>query len=678
MLCDIEWQLGYASSYGALASPGAFMASRMHIGLRRRTGSPCLPVAGLVISVFVAIYVSISTTNSSAADNPFDPSKYAHSIVGIIAAKPNSIDSGSGFIVDADGTIATSYSLVQGAKVVTVVFVDGQRTTASGFTAARQGKGVVLLKVSNKPKDIVPLEFSHGPQKPEQLHLLLVAAPQPNFRYPQVEVGKAISGEDLRPTFPRKSTPMLPSDPEAIWLKVKIGANNGQPFLGSALVDKNGEVVGMLEGDYAIHASHIEHMLRQGKKAVRPFLALTNYVDQPDEAPLDTVSEIELGGSLAMRSQPLVERLKLFDERQAKRGVNRSSLRNHDLDLVNELIGLMDKYRDLDQQATANRRAKASINPEEKYEEKGPEGKDDKGSTYVTKYRFSARQLQQRAKLDSEFSQLTGEAQATLNRAAEDKDERAQIAKELDEWDTHPSPACYELLGELDLTGLAEPAEHEAAIDWLTNRLATATPEEQGMYRFARTLSYRRLGNNEKARVDFEDAVKADAPDHVGIQTALACFLIEHGDKVGGGALFRRIPSGNKDGISQLFRALDECSSGNFHSAQQRFEKSLELGVDKADTHRLAALAYATATAKADRNGPKALVHAQHACEMTYWKHWPSLIALAAAQAEAGQKEQAAKTALRAVNLAEGANQTRCQHWADDLKAGKPLAIDWK
>jgi S1-C subfamily serine protease len=70
------------------------------------------------------------------------------SVVTVEVTKENYKVTGSGFIVGADGMIATNFHVIQGAKKAKIVFDDGKGADVDGFFAVAPGKDLALLHVN--------------------------------------------------------------------------------------------------------------------------------------------------------------------------------------------------------------------------------------------------------------------------------------------------------------------------------------------------------------------------------------------------------------------------------------------------------------------------------------------------------------------------------------------------
>jgi S1-C subfamily serine protease len=70
---------------------------------------------------------------------------------------------GSGFILDAKGTIVTNYHVIEGAKAATVTFHDKTTAEVKGFVAILPGKDLAILRIEVPNKKTVALPLAESP-----------------------------------------------------------------------------------------------------------------------------------------------------------------------------------------------------------------------------------------------------------------------------------------------------------------------------------------------------------------------------------------------------------------------------------------------------------------------------------------------------------------------------------
>ncbi|HUY36524.1 MAG TPA: trypsin-like peptidase domain-containing protein [Pirellulales bacterium] len=76
----------------------------------------------------------------------------------VIIEVPN-VGLGSGFILDEQGTIATNYHVIEGAKAAKVKFADETTADVQGFLVVAPGKDLALLRINPSGKKLKPLSL---------------------------------------------------------------------------------------------------------------------------------------------------------------------------------------------------------------------------------------------------------------------------------------------------------------------------------------------------------------------------------------------------------------------------------------------------------------------------------------------------------------------------------------
>jgi Flp pilus assembly protein TadD len=123
-------------------------------------------------------------------------------------------------------------------------------------------------------------------------------------------------------------------------------------------------------------------------------------------------------------------------------------------------------------------------------------------------------------------------------------------------------------------------------------------------------------------------------------------------------------------------RGLAHSRQQEYGEAAADFQKAAELQADSALPHRLLGLLFASRTGVnfADR----ALEHANKSCQLAEAGDWAVLDSLAAAQAAAGQFEQAAETIQKAADLAIAEKRQQCLDRKQLYLQREKLQPSWK
>jgi len=120
-------------------------------------------------------------------------------------------------------------------------------------------------------------------------------------------------------------------------------------------------------------------------------------------------------------------------------------------------------------------------------------------------------------------------------------------------------------------------------------------------------------------------------------------------------------------------RAMARCLSGDRAGAIADHSRALELAPQDAATHN--ALAWLLATSPEDqlRDGRRALELAETACDLTHWENASFLDTLAAAHAECGQFDEAARWVGQALALVPEEGRAEYRARQESYRAGKPF-----
>ena len=186
--------------------------------------------------------------------------------------------------------------------------------------------------------------------------------------------------------------------------------------------------------------------------------------------------------------------------------------------------------------------------------------------------------------------------------------------------------------------------------------LATLRPDEATTH-YNLALILKQIGQQEEALEHFRATLNIDrdfADAHYHLGTALynqqdTAAAIRHLREV------IRLRPNAAQAYSDLGMALMDAD--NVAEAVELYRRALELQPDSATAQNNLAWVLATHPDDELRNGEEAVQWAEKVCQQSGYTSFAALDTLAAALAEAGRFEEAAKTAKQAVSLARGANQ---------------------
>lgn len=232
----------------------------------------------------------------------------------------------------------------------------------------------------------------------------------------------------------------------------------------------------------------------------------------------------------------------------------------------------------------------------------------------------------------------------------------------------------YEYAELADLFGTLSKAEQEAALPEFENWVKSDA--ENWGARLARAMAYRKLGKLDEAQADIDVIVEADST-----MTSLALALrgemkVARGNERDGLTDLAQASKLDKKGaFPHLLRGLANCSLKKFQNAEADFK--LALRADKANVQalRYLALLHGACDVASVRDGKQALDFGKKAVEAAKFTDWSCFDALAAAHAEAGEYDEAARTAREAAELTFGENRDTCLDRAKLYDERQPLRI---
>jgi tetratricopeptide (TPR) repeat protein len=131
-----------------------------------------------------------------------------------------------------------------------------------------------------------------------------------------------------------------------------------------------------------------------------------------------------------------------------------------------------------------------------------------------------------------------------------------------------------------------------------------------------------------------------------------------------------------KNEVAYLFRGYAWMLQGQYHKALADFEQACLLDANSTDVYKALAWIQATCPEARYRDGNKAMINGTKACELSKWKDAEYLDVLAAACAETGQFEEAARWATQAMMLAWPEFRPEVAARLELYRAKKPYRAD--
>jgi len=184
-------------------------------------------------------------------------------------------------------------------------------------------------------------------------------------------------------------------------------------------------------------------------------------------------------------------------------------------------------------------------------------------------------------------------------------------------------------------------------------------------------------GNPQRAVADYAEAARLDS------KYADALFRLgyswfqnrRYADSIAAYDRALQLDPQRPDARAHFFRGNAHDKLGDYEKAVADYDKSVALEPEYALPYFSLAQLRASCPEAAFRCGAKAVANATKACELTDWKNWQVVDALAAAWAEAGDFQNALKWQAKAIEMARQADRRQkkfLQQRLELYRAGKP------
>ncbi|MCD4727184.1 MAG: trypsin-like peptidase domain-containing protein, partial [Pirellulales bacterium] len=208
----------------------------------------------LAVLICAALGLVYSTT--ARAQAVMDLSKLIKEVKPSVALietfdKGKKMGSGSGFVVNKEGLIATNYHVIEGAKEIKVSFPalkDGKSYKSSGFVGFVQTKDLALIMIDPKGANLRPLPMAKEPPSQGEA-VVAIGAPLgfsdtvTNGIFSAVRTGKELRRMLMRGGQDGYGEGGLGYDVEATWIQTSAPISPGNS--GGPLINTRGEVVGI-------------------------------------------------------------------------------------------------------------------------------------------------------------------------------------------------------------------------------------------------------------------------------------------------------------------------------------------------------------------------------------------------------------------------------------------------
>jgi Flp pilus assembly protein TadD len=617
---------------------------------------------------------------------------------------------GSCFYVDQRGYVATSFSSVEQATEVAVVFNANVQLKypIAGVVAASRGKDIAILSVRGLPPQNAPLNLNAAAQPKLGENVMRWGGPMAEKAAPQpLAPGQAPVQQNALTRFLRAadSTAILPKimrqlkgdeyflgaasanartglDPGTNWIWLDQPCQRN--CIGGPVFDAAGDVVGLISGALdarpevaaAVHIKHVVELIPADAVKVRPLTDLRTWVDpipSTNALPLRDPETKALGGNvsrgqeLSKRFRDLQRRLTQAEQEEAEAAKTHGAVQARGFELAPQIDELLAAIAAIvpEEAYTETRRVRVWVESgkNDKYER----GKYEYEDESVTRYRHSARQL---AILEPMRSDLA----AKQSEFAVAKEHFRYLGDDL-------QPFFKRLRGRLseDIFYLADPlglrsrAEQEAL-----EKLLTEVIEEggaPGMLYLVRGMSRTSLARLDDARADLAEAVDSD-PKLKELTLALETRCkIRSGQIQGGLEEIKRVVSLSKNEPRVLMVAARTALDRGDTASATRY---LLLAAPKCPDQAEVKLGLAWVSATGPSNLKQALEHAEAAVRLTGGHDWSSLATLAAVHARTKDFTAASAEIDAAVRLAPESAGEQCRGWKESVVNKQIPKREWK
>lgn len=189
---------------------------------------------------------------------------------------------GSGFVIDDDGSVATNYHVIEGARSATLLFRDGEAVDVTGYRRVSPSSDLAILVAANKLPGREPLPLRVAtPEQGEKV--LAFGAPRGlGFSLSDGLVSALRTGREIRDTDERNRGFFDESGYglDATWIQTTCAISPGNS--GGPLLDMQGRVVGIntfknMTGEslnFAVSARELRDLMRYVDAQVHPLLEL--------------------------------------------------------------------------------------------------------------------------------------------------------------------------------------------------------------------------------------------------------------------------------------------------------------------------------------------------------------------------------------------------------------------
>jgi thiol-disulfide isomerase/thioredoxin len=169
---------------------------------------------------------------------------------------------GSGFVIDAEGSVATNFHVLRAASSAEAVFVDGTTIPIQGCRAWDADFDLAILELSKLPEKLEVLKVADDATRPAAADVIAIGHPA-GFRF--TTTTGIISAVHATKDLPQPYRSFISAPDDAVWIQTTAAISGGNS--GGPLLSRDGEVIGIntwvASGEnlgFAVDARHLDRL----------------------------------------------------------------------------------------------------------------------------------------------------------------------------------------------------------------------------------------------------------------------------------------------------------------------------------------------------------------------------------------------------------------------------------
>lgn len=187
-------------------------------------------------------------------------------------ASGREIGTGTGFVIDPSGLVATNFHVVEGASQASVKFRDQTTCRVAGYRAMDAQGDLAILEIEQPPDNLPPLELASDESPSPGAEVLAVGHPS-GFQFSTSE--GVVSAVHTTAELPENYRRWIKAPADSVWIQTTAaisGGNSGGPLLNTRgeVIGVNSWVAGGENLGFAAHVRHLRPLRDQLYTSVRP------------------------------------------------------------------------------------------------------------------------------------------------------------------------------------------------------------------------------------------------------------------------------------------------------------------------------------------------------------------------------------------------------------------------